>query len=50
MQAYLRDPSKLYDENRHRRLMPRQALSRYVTGSRRGLSMHAQRPTRSIIS
>ena len=25
--AYLRDPSKFYDENRHRRLMPKQDLS-----------------------
>ncbi len=27
LQAYLRDPSKFYDENRHRRLMPKQDLS-----------------------
>ena len=27
LQAYLRDPSKFYDEQRHRRLMPKQDLS-----------------------
>ena len=27
LQAYLRDPSKFYDEQRHRRLMPKQNLS-----------------------
>ncbi len=27
LQAYMRDPSKFYDENRHRRLMPKQDLS-----------------------
>ena len=27
LQAYMRDPSKFYDENKHRRLMPRQDLS-----------------------
>ena len=27
LQAYLRDPSKFYDEQRHRRLMPRQDMS-----------------------
>jgi nitric oxide reductase subunit C len=27
LQAYLRDPSKFYDEQRHRRLMPRQNIS-----------------------
>jgi nitric oxide reductase subunit C len=27
LQAYLRDPSKFYDENKHRRLMPKQDLS-----------------------
>lgn len=27
LQAYMRDPSKFYDENKHRRLMPKQDLS-----------------------
>ncbi len=27
LQAYLRDPSRFYDENKHRRLMPKQNLS-----------------------
>ena len=27
LQAYMRDPSKFYDENKHRRLMPRQNLA-----------------------
>lgn len=27
LQAYMRDPSKFYDENKHRRLMPKQNLS-----------------------
>lgn len=27
LQAYIRDPSKFYDENKHRRLMPKQGLS-----------------------
>ena len=27
LEAYLRDPSKFYDENRHRRLMPKQDLA-----------------------
>ena len=27
LQAYMRDPSQFYDENRHRRLMPKQDLS-----------------------
>ncbi len=27
LQAYMRDPSQFYDENKHRRLMPRQNLS-----------------------
>jgi nitric oxide reductase subunit C len=27
LRAYMRDPSRFYDENRHRRLMPRQNLS-----------------------
>ena len=27
LQAYLRDPSKFYDEQRHRRLMPKQDMS-----------------------
>lgn len=27
LQAYMRDPSQFYDENKHRRLMPRQDLS-----------------------
>ena len=27
LKAYLRDPSKFYDEQKHRRLMPKQDLS-----------------------